>query len=41
MILGKIWRAIKAQFNKLANVFGTADPIAQMQYEYDLAVDYL
>ncbi|MFV2065743.1 MAG: PspA/IM30 family protein [Pirellulales bacterium] len=30
-----------AQVNKLANVFWTADPIAQMQYEYDLAVDQL
>ena len=41
MILGKIWRAFKAQINKIANVFWTADPIAQMQYEYDLAVDQL
>ena len=41
MILGKIWRSIRAQLNKLANVFWTADPIAQMQYEYDLAVDQL
>jgi phage shock protein A len=41
MILGKIWRALKAQINKLANLFWTADPIAQMQYEYDLAVDQL
>jgi len=41
MVLGKIWRAIKAQINKLANLFWTADPIAQMQYEYDLAVDQL
>jgi phage shock protein A len=41
MIFGKIWRALKAQFNKLANFFWTADPIAQMQYEYDLAVDQL
>lgn len=41
MIFGKIWRAIKAQFNKLANFFWTADPIAQMQYEYDLAVNQL
>ena len=39
MIFGKIWRAIKAQFNKLANFFWTADPIAQMQYEYDTAVE--
>lgn len=41
MILGKLWRALKAQMNKLANVFWTADPIAQMQYEYDLAVSQL
>jgi phage shock protein A len=41
MILGKIWSSIKAQFNKLANFFWTSDPIAQMQYEYDSAVDQL
>jgi phage shock protein A len=41
MIFGKIWRAFKAQFNKLANFFWTSDPIAQMQYEYDLAVQQL
>lgn len=41
MIFGKIWRAFKAQLNKLANFFWTADPIAQMQYEYDLAVQQL
>ncbi|MDH3592736.1 MAG: PspA/IM30 family protein [Planctomycetota bacterium] len=41
MILGKLWRSLKAQFNKLANYFWTADPIAQMQYEYDLAVEQL
>src|ERR1051325_3901293 len=41
MIVGKIWRSIKAQLNKLANVFWTADPIAQMQYEYDQAVNQL
>jgi phage shock protein A len=38
MILGKFWRALKAQVNKVANFFWTADPIAQMQYEYDSAV---
>jgi phage shock protein A len=27
-----------AQINKVANVFWTADPIAQMQYEYDQSV---
>jgi phage shock protein A len=41
MIFGKMWRAIRAQFNKLANFFWTADPIAQMQYEYDAAVEEL
>jgi phage shock protein A len=41
MIFKKVWRAIKAQVNKLANFFWTADPIAQMQYEYDLAVEQL
>jgi phage shock protein A len=41
MIVGKLWHALKAQLNKLANVFWTADPIAQMQYEYDLAVNQL
>jgi len=41
MIFGKLWRALKAQMNKLANFFWTADPIAQMQYEYDSAVEDL
>jgi len=41
MILGKFWRALKAQVNKVANFFWTADPIAQMQYEYDSAVAQL
>jgi phage shock protein A len=41
MIFGKMWRSLKAQINKLANFFWTADPIAQMQYEYDLAVEQL
>jgi len=41
MIFGKLWHALKAQLNKLANVFWTADPVAQMQYEYDLAVAQL
>jgi phage shock protein A len=38
MILGKLWHTLMAQINKIANIFWTADPIAQMQYEYDLAV---
>lgn len=41
MIIGKLWRAFRAQMNKIANFFWTADPIAQMQYEYDLAVEQL
>ena len=41
MIIGKLWRSLKAQINKLANYFCTADPIAQMQYEYDQAVEQL
>lgn len=41
MIFGKLWHSLMAQVNKLANVFWTADPIAQMQYEYDRAVDQL
>ncbi len=41
MIVGKLWQALKAQFNKLANYFWTADPVAQMQYEYDSAVNQL
>jgi phage shock protein A len=38
MILRKLWHSLMAQINKIANVFWTADPIAQMQYEYDQAV---
>src|SRR6187549_1594940 len=41
MILGKFFGAIRAQLNKLANLFWEADPIAQMQYEYDSAVEGL
>jgi phage shock protein A len=41
MIVGKLWRALRAQLNKIANLFWTADPIAQMQYEYDMAVEQL
>lgn len=41
MILGKFWGALRAQINKVANFFWTADPIAQMQYEYDTAVAQL
>lgn len=40
-MMNKFWRAFKAQLNKLANFFWQADPIAQMQLEYDNAVDQL
>jgi phage shock protein A len=41
MILGKLWRAVRAQINKVANWFAGKDPIAQLQYEYDRAVEQL
>lgn len=41
MIFKKFFGSIRAQLNKLANFFWEADPIAQMQYEYDLAVEQL
>lgn len=41
MILGKLWSAVRAQLNKIANLFWEADPIAQMRYEYDMAVEQL
>jgi phage shock protein A len=41
MIVGKLWNALRAQINKIANYFWTMDPIAQMQLEYDSAVDEL
>jgi phage shock protein A len=41
MIFKKFFGAIRAQLNKLANFFWEADPIAQMQYEYDAAVEQL
>lgn len=41
MILSKLWRSVKAQVNKVANYFWKADPIAQMQLEYDGAVAQL
>ena len=40
-MFGKMWRAFTAQINKLANFFWQADPIAQMQLEYDNAVEQL
>ena len=41
MILHKFWSAFLAQINKVANLFWEADPIAQMRYEYDRAVEQL
>jgi phage shock protein A len=41
MIAEKFWRALRGQLNKLGNLLWAADPIAQMQYEYDLAVEQL
>ncbi len=41
MIFSKMWKAFKAQANKLSNAAWSADPIAQMQYEYDKSVDEL
>lgn len=37
----KFWKALLAQFNKLANFFWSMDPIAQMQLEYDRSVAQL
>ncbi len=41
MILHKFWAAFMAQINKVANLFWEADPVAQMRYEYDRAVEQL
>ena len=41
MILHKFWSAFVAQLNKVANLFWEADPVAQMRYEYDRAVEQL
>jgi phage shock protein A len=41
VIVQKFWSAFMAQINKVANIFWEADPIAQMQYEYDRAVEQL
>ena len=41
MIIEKFWSAFVAQLNKIANIFWEADPIAQLQYEYDRAVEQL
>ena len=39
--MGKFFRAIRAQLNKIANVFFEADPIAVMQLEVDQATERL
>ena len=41
MIVHKFWAAFLAQINKDANLFWEADPVAQMRYEYDRAVEQL
>src|SRR5262245_28028067 len=41
MVFAKLWHTLQAQMNKLANFFWASDPIAQMQYEYDQAVEEL
>jgi len=39
--MGKLFRAIRAQLNKIANIFFEADPIAVMQLEVDQATERL
>jgi len=41
VILHKFWSAFMAQINKVANLFWEADPVAQLRYEYDRAVEQL
>jgi phage shock protein A len=41
VILHKFWAAFRAQINKIANLFWESDPVAQMRYEYDRAVEQL
>src|SRR5206468_9502620 len=41
VILHKFWSSFLAQINKVANLFWEADPVAQMRYEYDRAVEQL
>jgi len=41
MIMGKFFRALRAQLNKIANIFFEADPIAVMQLEVDQATERL
>ena len=39
--MGKFFRALRAQLNKIANIFFEADPIAVMQLEVDQATERL
>lgn len=41
MIFGKFWRAIKAAINQWVNRHRSRDPIAEMQYECDLATEQM
>lgn len=41
MIFSKFFRAVRAQFNKIANIFFESDPIAVMQLEVDQATERL
>jgi phage shock protein A len=41
VIFNKFWSVFVAQINKVANLFWEADPVAQMRYEYDKAVEQL
>ncbi|MEK7705761.1 MAG: PspA/IM30 family protein [Myxococcota bacterium] len=41
MIIEKFWSTLRGQLNKIANLFWEADPIAQMRYEYDVAVEQI
>ena len=41
MIFGKLFGALRAQLNKIANIFFEADPIAVMQLEVDQATERL
>src|SRR5215208_6102597 len=41
MIMGKFFKAFRAQLNKIANIFFEADPIAVMQLEVDGATERL
>ena len=41
MIIRKLWRTTKGQINKAVNALWAADPVSQMQLEYDQAVEQL